>query len=160
MKCVRYMENLAGVLRHLKVLVSEREVKVNKEKIIEEYYGNDAAKIRKMVDKIIERNRFSNFSDRDDCYSIANEVFVQILDTYDGKRDFKGYLYTCLSNKIKQEQTRRNSLKNGGDKLIESLDYTEDDEESNPYELIEGGASAEDEFLDSCGEWSLSLIHI
>lgn len=158
MKCVRYMENLAGVLRHLKVLVSEREVKVNKEKIIEEYYGNDAAKIRKMVDKIIERNRFSNFSDRDDCYSIANEVFVQILDTYDGKRDFKGYLYTCLSNKIKQEQTRRNAIKNGGDKLIESLDYTEDDEESNPYELIEGGASAEDEFLDSCGEWSSPAV--
>lgn len=131
---------------------------MNKEKIIEEYYGNDAAKIRKMVDKIIERNRFSNFSDRDDCYSIANEVFVQILDTYDGKRDFKGYLYTCLSNKIKQEQTRRNALKNGGDKLIESLDYTEDDEESNPYELIEGGASAEDEFLDSCGEWSSPAV--
>ena len=157
-KCVRYMENIAWVLRHLKVLVSEREVKVNKEKIIEEYYGNDAAKIRKMVDKIIERNRFSNFSDRDDCYSIANEVFVQILDTYDGKRDFKGYLYTCLSNKIKQEQTRRNAIKNGGDKLIESLDYTEDDEESNPYELIEGGASAEDEFLDSCGEWSSPAV--
>ena len=63
-----------------------------------------------------------------------------------------------MSNKIKQEQTRRNALKNGGDKLIESLDYTEDDEESNPYELIEGGASAEDEFLDSCGEWSSPAV--
>ena len=51
-----------------------------------------------------------------------------------------------------------NTVKNYGDKLIESLDYTEDDEESNPYELIEGGASAEDEFLDSCGEWSSPAV--
>ena len=104
---------------------------MNTEKNVEEYYANNAAKVRKMVDDIIKRYRF-NITDKDDFYSIANEVFVKILDTYDGKRDFKGYLYSCLENRIKQEQTRRNALKNGGDKLISSLDDTESNEGINP----------------------------
>lgn len=130
---------------------------MNTEKIVEEYYANNAAKVRKMVDDIIERYRF-NITDKDDFYSIANEVFVKILDTYDGKRDFKGYLYSCLENRIKQEQTRRNALKNGGDKLISSLDDTESNEDINPYEVIEGAISAEDEFMENCGEWSSPVI--
>lgn len=130
---------------------------MNTEKNVEEYYANNAAKVRKMVDDIIKRYRF-NITDKDDFYSIANEVFVKILDTYDGKRDFKGYLYSCLENRIKQEQTRRNALKNGGDKLISSLDDTESNEDINPYEVIEGAISAEDEFLENCGEWSSPVI--
>lgn len=130
---------------------------MNTEKNVEEYYANNAAKVRKMVDDIIKRYRF-NITDKDDFYSIANEVFVKILDTYDGKRDFKGYLYSCLENRIKQEQTRRNALKNGGDKLISSLDDTESNEDINPYEVIEGAISAEDEFMESCGEWSSPVI--
>jgi RNA polymerase sigma factor (sigma-70 family) len=130
---------------------------VNTEKNVEEYYANNAAKVRKMVDDIIKRYRF-NITDKDDFYSIANEVFVKILDTYDGKRDFKGYLYSCLENRIKQEQTRRNALKNGGDKLISSLDDTESNEDINPYEVIEGAISAEDEFMENCGEWSSPVI--
>lgn len=130
---------------------------MNTEKNVEEYYANNAAKVRKMVDDIIKRYRF-NITDKDDFYSIANEVFVKILDTYDGKRDFKGYLYSCLENRIKQEQTRRNALKNGGDKLISSLDDTESNEGINPYEVIEGAISAEDEFMENCGEWSSPVI--
>lgn len=130
---------------------------MNTEKNVEEYYANNAAKVRKMVDDIIKRYRF-NITDKDDFYSIANEVFVKILDTYDGKRDFKGYLYSCLENRIKQEQTRRNALKNGGDKLISSLDDTESNEDINPYEVIEGAISAEDEFMENCGEWSSPVI--
>lgn len=130
---------------------------MNTEKNVEEYYANNAAKVRKMVDDIIKRYRF-NITDKDDFYSIANEVFVKILDTYDGKRDFKGYLYSCLENRIKQEQTRRNALKNGGDKLMLSLDDTESNEGINPYEVIEGAISAEDEFMENCGEWSSPVI--
>ena len=130
---------------------------MNTEKNVEEYYANNAAKVRKMVDDIIKRYRF-NITDKDDFYSIANEVFVKILDTYDGKRDFKGYLYSCLENRIKQEQTRRTALKNGGDKLISSLDDTESNEDINPYEVIEGAISAEDEFMENCGEWSSPVI--
>lgn len=130
---------------------------MNTEKNVEEYYANNAAKVRKMVDDIIKRYRF-NITDKDDFYSIANEVFVKILDTYDGKRDFKGYLYSCLENRIKQEQTRRNALKNGGDKIISSLDDTESNEDINPYEVIEGAISAEDEFMENCGEWSSPVI--
>lgn len=130
---------------------------MNTEKNVEEYYANNAAKVRKMVDDIIKRYRF-NTTDKDDFYSIANEVFVKILDTYDGKRDFKGYLYSCLENRIKQEQTRRNALKNGGDKLMLSLDDTESNEGINPYEVIEGAISAEDEFMENCGEWSSPVI--
>ena len=130
---------------------------MNTEKNVEEYYANNAVKVRKMVDDIIKRYRF-NITDKDDFYSIANEVFVKILDTYDGKRDFKGYLYSCLENRIKQEQTRRNALKNGGDKLISSLDDTESNEDINPYEVIEGAISAEDEFMENCGEWSSPVI--
>lgn len=130
---------------------------MNTEKNVEEYYANNAAKVRKMVDDIIKWYRF-NITDKDDFYSIANEVFVKILDTYDGKRDFKGYLYSCLENRIKQEQTRRNALKNGGDKLMLSLDDTESNEGINPYEVIEGAISAEDEFMENCGEWSSPVI--
>lgn len=133
---------------------------MNNGKIVEEYYANNAAKVRKIVDSIIKRHGFVDVcdKDRDDFYSIANEVFVDIIDKYDGKREFKGFLYSCLENKIKQEQTRRNSLKAGKGKTIISLDYSGEDDEFNPYELIEGGASAEDEALCSKKEWSNPAI--
>lgn len=76
--------------------------------LLEEYYAQNAKKIRNMVDKILSGFGGVTQKDYDDFYSLANEVFVDVLRRYDRKQRFESFLYSCLSNRIKTEVTRRN----------------------------------------------------
>lgn len=89
--------------------------------IVNSYYANNAIKLRKMVDKILIKLKFYEV-DNEDFYSLANEIFVDVLKRYDGKQDFDGFLYSCLMNKFKTEMTRRNRQKRQADRTALSLD--------------------------------------
>ena len=75
-----------------------------------------------MADKILRK--FGGLSDKDyqDFYSLANEVFVDVMRRYDGEQSFDGFLYSCLSNKFKSEMTRLNRQKRKGDRTAVSMD--------------------------------------
>lgn len=90
------------------------------ETIINFYYENNATRLHKMVDQILFRLRFD--VEKEDFYSLANEIFVDVLRRYDGKQDFNGFLYSCLTNKFKTEMTRRNRKKRLADKNTISID--------------------------------------
>lgn len=99
------------------------------QKIIEKYYQNNAKKLRDMVDKILFNLKFHDI-DKEDFYSLANEIFVDVLRRYNGNHDFNGFLYSCLTNKFKTEMTRRNRQKRQADRMALSWE-TPLDEESN-----------------------------
>ncbi|MDE6025011.1 MAG: hypothetical protein K2G45_06100 [Lachnospiraceae bacterium] len=100
------------------------------EQILITYYSNNAKKLHKMVDKILLK--FGGFSDKDidDFYSLANEVFVDVMRRYDGSQPFDGFLYSCLLNKIKTEITRRNREKRKADRMSISIDTPVGDDEN------------------------------
>lgn len=95
------------------------------EKIINSYYENNAQKLRTMVDKILFKLKFYDV-DNEDFYSLANEVFVDVLKRYDKQKDFNGFLYSCLMNKFKTEMTRRRR-----DKRCTKVDVEKEDEYGN-----------------------------
>lgn len=97
--------------------------------ILNSYYANNARKLHSMVDRIL--SKFGGLSDKDmdDFYSLANEVFVNALRRYDKEQSFDGFLYACLSNKIKTEMTRRNRKKRTADRMSVSLDTPVREEE-------------------------------
>lgn len=90
--------------------------------ILEDYYAQNAKKLRGMVDRILSKFGGICQKDWDDFYSLANEVLIQLLERYDGRQSFDGFLYAGLSNKIKTEITGRNRLKRGADRITESID--------------------------------------
>ena len=94
----------------------------NKIKDVVEYLKrNDAKKIHKMVDRIIKKLKFYDI-EITDFYSLANEIFVDVLNRYDNsKEDFDGFLYWCLMNKFKTEMTKRNRQKRFADKNAISI---------------------------------------
>ncbi len=88
------------------------------------YYADNAKKLRKMVNKILSKFGGLSNKDMDDFYSLANEVFADVLKRYDHVQPFDGFLYSCLSNKIMSEMTRRNRVKRMADRMATSLDVT------------------------------------
>lgn len=97
--------------------------------ILDEYYADNAKKLHKVVDKIVLKFGGLSNKDLDDFYSLANEVFTDIMKKYDDSQSFDGFLYSCLLNKIKTEITRRNREKRKADRLCISLDAVNGDEE-------------------------------
>ncbi len=89
------------------------------EQIINSYYADNARKLRRMVDKILLRFGGLSDKDKDDFYSLANEVFVDALKRYDGVQPFGGFLYVCLSNKVMSEITKRNCYKRKADRMAD-----------------------------------------
>ena len=88
---------------------------------LEYYYANNGEKLRKMVDGILVNFGGISDKDKDDFYSIANEVFVSVYKNYrDGKQSFGTYLRNCISNKVKTEISKRNAIKRKAE--IDSLD--------------------------------------
>lgn len=81
------------------------------DQILNEYYKDNAKKLHKMADKILQK--FGGLSDKDyqDFYSLANEVFADVLKRYDRTRSFDTFLYSCLCNKFKSEITARHRNK-------------------------------------------------
>lgn len=92
------------------------------EDILNTYYADNARKLHNVVDRILLKFGGISNKDLDDFYSLANEVFVDVLRRYDETQSFDGFLYACLSNKIKSEITRRNREKRKADRMSVSID--------------------------------------
>ena len=124
--------------------------------ILDAYYADNAKKLRRTVDKILCRFGGLSGKDTDDFYSLANEVFVDVMKRYDNSQSFDGFLYTCLANKIKSEMSRRNREKRKADRMSISLDSMNDDnEECNLLDFIPSDFDTFDEAVKSqeCGQY-------
>lgn len=100
------------------------------EQILVAYYSNNAKKLHNTVDRILLKFGGISDKDMDDFYSLANEVFVDVMRRYDGSQSFDGFLYSCLLNKIKTEITRRNREKRKADRMSISIDTPVGDDEN------------------------------
>ena len=117
------------------------------EAIINAYYTKDAKKLHKMVDKILIKLKFN--VDNEDFYSLANEIFVDVIKRYDNSKSFDGFLYSCLMNKFKTEMTRRNRSKRQADKNAISIDTPiGDDENCTLNDIIADKKTIESEFFE------------
>ncbi len=92
------------------------------EKIMNEYYRDNARKLRRTVDRILLKFGGLSDRDRDDFYSLANEVFADAIRRHEQSQSFDAFLYSCLSNRIKTEMTGRNRKKRRADRLAISID--------------------------------------
>lgn len=117
------------------------------ETILNTYYENNAQKLHKMVDNILFKLRLD--VDSEDFYSLANEIFVDAIRRYDKSQSFDTFLYSCLSNKIKTEMTRRNRYKRQADREAVSI-YTplKDDEDLMLKDVIADEFNIEDEIFE------------
>ena len=118
------------------------------EKILNTYYTKNAKKLHTMVDKILFKLRFHDV-DNEDFYSLANEVFVDVIKRYDGKQDFDGFLYSCLYRKFCTEMTRRNRQKRQADKNAISMEMPvgDGDESFTIGDIITDKNTIEKEFF-------------
>lgn len=100
------------------------------EQVTAAYYERNAGKLHGMVDRILYKfGRLSEW-DLDEFYSLANEVFTDVIERYDGTRSFDAFLYSCLFNRIKTELTKMNREKRRADRLAVSIDTCIDEEEN------------------------------
>lgn len=76
------------------------------EPIVDLYYMNNAKRLYDMVDKILYKLHFLDV-DKNDFYSLANEVFMYTVRDYDESQSFDGFLYSCLYKKFCTEMTSR-----------------------------------------------------
>ncbi len=119
------------------------------ERILITYYANNARKLHKVVDKILLK--FGGLSDKDldDFYSLANEVFADVMRRYDDSQSFDAFLYSCLLNKIKTEMTRRNREKRKADRMSISIDTpVGDDNNSTIGDMIPDKFTIEKEIFE------------
>lgn len=119
------------------------------EQILITYYESNAKKLHRVVDKILLK--FGGLSDKDldDFYSLANEVFVDVMKRYDNSQSFDAFLYSCLLNKIKTEMTRRNREKRKADRMSISIDTPiGDDENSTIGDMIADDFTIEKELFE------------
>lgn len=127
------------------------------EQMLITYYSNNAKKLHRIVDKILIKFGGLSNKDMDDFYSLANEVFVDVMRRYDWSQSFDGFLYSCLLNKIKTEMTRRNREKRKADRMSLSINAPiDDDENSTIGDMIASDFSIEKELFekDKREEWS------
>ena len=119
------------------------------EQILITYYENNAKKLHKTVDKILLK--FGGLSDKDvdDFYSLANEVFVDVMRKYDDSQPFDTFLYSCLLNRIKTEMTTRNCEKRKADIMSISIDLPiGDDENTTIGDMIADNFTVEKALFD------------
>ncbi len=100
------------------------------EQILITYYADNAKKLHTIVDKILIRFGGLSGKDFDDFYSLANEVFVDVMRRYDDSKSFDAFLFSCLQNKIKTEITRRNREKRKVDRMSISIETPVGDDEN------------------------------
>lgn len=80
--------------------------------LMQEYYDNEAKKLHMIVDKILRKYGGISDKDKDDFYSLANEVFTVSLRDFDSNKcNFEGFLYSNLVKKIITEIRDRNREK-------------------------------------------------
>ena len=117
--------------------------------ILDSYYANDAKKLHETVNKILMKFGGLYDKDKDDFYSLANEVFTDVIKRYDNSRSFDVFLYSCLCNKIKTEITRRNREKRKADRMSVSIDTpVGGDENSTIGDMIADKFSVEKEVFE------------
>lgn len=118
------------------------------EQILNSYYENNAKKLHIVVDKILSKFGGISNKDLDDFYSLANEVFVDVMKRYDNSQPFDRFLYSCLSNKIKTEMTRRNREKRKADRMSISIDTPiGEDENSTLVDYLYSDCNVEKEVI-------------
>ena len=123
------------------------------EEILAVYYADNAKKLHGTVDKILLKFGGLSDKDRDDFYSLANEVFVDAMRRCDDLQAFDVFLYSCLSNKIKTEITKINCEKRRADRLSVSIDIpVGDDEDSTLGDLIADSFDMETAVFEKMGE--------
>lgn len=93
----------------------------NMEPIVLSYFQNNAKKLNNMVDKILYKLHFVDV-DKNDFYSLANEVFMYTVRDYEPSKSFDGFLYSCLYKKFCSEMTRRYREKRKADRMSISID--------------------------------------
>lgn len=93
----------------------------NMEPIVISYFQNNAKKLNNMVDKILFKLHFVDI-DKNDFYSLANEVFMYTVRDYEPSKSFDGFLYSCLYKKFCSEMTRRHREKRKTDRMSISID--------------------------------------
>lgn len=91
------------------------------EETIRSYYENNAYRLRRTADGILWKLRFQDV-DREDFYSLANEVFANVLRDFDTQKDFDAFLYACLEKRFKTEMTARNRYKRRAVTVVEEMD--------------------------------------
>lgn len=104
--------------------MTSKELPVSQQSILDTYYADNAKKLHRIVDGILSKFGGLSNKDKDDFYSLANEVFADIMKKYDDSQSFDGFLYSCLSNKIMSEITRRNREKRKADRMAISFDMS------------------------------------
>lgn len=128
------------------------------DQILNSYYAGNARKLHRTVDRILEKFGGLYQKDRDDFYSLANEVFVDAIGKYDGAQPFDGFLYVCLVNKIKSEITRRNREKRKADRIAVSLDAPIGDEDGCTLaEWIADSYDLEEEIFENADAMAYKL---
>ncbi len=104
---------------------------ISMEQILITYYANNAKKLHMTVNKILLKFGGLSDKDKDDFYSLANEVFVDVMNRFDNSQSFDTFLYSCLLNKIKTEITKRNREKRKADRMSISIDTPIGDDENS-----------------------------
>lgn len=123
------------------------------EEMIAVYYENNAGKLRRMVERILLKFGKLSEWDLDEFYSLANEVFADVIERYDGARSFDAFLYSCLFNRIKTELTRMNREKRRADRLSVPIDtYIDEDGDLTLGDIIAGDFLIEREVLEKSEE--------
>lgn len=98
------------------------ELSIEQQKIADSYYKDNAKKLYDVSDKVLRQFGWLSDKDYDNFYVIATDVFLEVIQKYDGKRSFDGFLYSCLDNKFKTEITRLNRQKRQADRNAISID--------------------------------------
>lgn len=107
--------------------------------LMQEYYDNEAKKLHMIVDKILRKYGGISDKDKDDFYSLANEVFAVSLRDFDSSKcNFEGFLYSNLVKKIITEIRDRNRGKrsNTKPKRDDNGNVITDDDGKIIYEFV------------------------
>lgn len=103
------------------------------DQILNTYYADNAQKLHRSVDRILFKFGGLSDKDTDDFYSLANEVFVEVMQKYDGRQSFDGFLHSCLSKRIRTEITKRNRYKRKADRMCVSIDAPLGEDENTTW---------------------------
>ena len=116
--------------------------------IVDLYFADNARQLYNMVDKILLKLHFVDV-DKNDFYSLANEVFMYTVRDYDPSKSFDGFLYSCLYKKFCSEMTRRFRKKRKADRMSISIDTPiGDDDNSTIGDMIASDITIEKEIFD------------
>lgn len=125
----------------------------NVKPIVDSYYANNAKQLYNLVDKILFKLHFVDV-DKNDFYSLANEVFMYVVKDYDSSKSFDGFLYSCLYKKFCTEMTRRCRKKRMGDKMDISIDTPiGDDEKLTIGDLIQSDFNIDNVLFENTNDF-------